>query len=189
MAVTFGTLVAEGKGAAVSIARTTTRHARRRSAITGAWASWRRLPIVLGLVVVALAPAVGAQAAGSRHVRSGVPDQQRQSGKPSPAAKATGYFRTAYEHGRWFFVTPTGQPFFSTGVDHVTSAPDTDQTTGQCPYCETIQSQYPSTAAWETATVAQLRSWGFNSLGPFSDVSEFAGQMPYTCLLYTSRCV
>jgi hypothetical protein len=183
MAVTFGTLVAEGKGAAVSIARTTTRHARRRSAITGARASWRRLPIVLGLVVVALAPAVGAQAAGSRHVRSGAPDEQRRSGKPAPAAKATGYFRTAYEHGRWFFVTPTGQPFFSTGVDHVTSAPDTDQTTGQCPYCETIQNQYPSTAAWETATVAQLRSWGFNSLGPFSDVSEFAGQMPYTVQL------
>jgi len=31
--------------------------------------------------------------------------------------------------------------------------------------------------------VAQLRSWGFNSLGPFSDDGEFAGQMPYTVQL------
>ena len=31
--------------------------------------------------------------------------------------------------------------------------------------------------------MAQLRSWGFNSLGPFSDESEFAGQMPYSVQL------
>jgi agarase len=65
----------------------------------------------------------------------------------------------------------------------VASYTDADQSTGLCPYCETIQSEYPSTSAWEAATVAQLRSWGFNSLGPFSDESEFAGQMPYTVQL------
>ncbi len=97
--------------------------------------------------------------------------------------RATGYFSVEHRHGRWFFVTPTGQPFFSTGVDHVTSDPDTDQVTGQCPYCQAVQSQYPTTAAWESATVDQLRSWGFNSLGPFSDDSEFAGQMPYSVQL------
>jgi hypothetical protein len=171
----------QGEGAAVSITHTTWRHTRPR--IDGSATSWRRLLIALGFVFVALAPAVSAQAAGSRPPRSGALNQQAQSGGRSPAFKATGYFRTVDKNGRWFFVTPTGQPFFSTGVDHVTSAPDTDQTTGQCPYCETIQSQYPSTSAWETATVAQLRSWGFNSLGPFSDVSEFAGQMPYTVQL------
>jgi agarase len=111
-----------------------------------------------------------------------VAEQKPPAGRSTPLP-ATGYFTTAHVDGRWFFVTPTGQPFFSTGVDHVTSDPDTDQTTGQCPYCETIQSQYPSTSAWVTATVAQLRSWGFNSLGPFSDDSEFAGQMPYTVQL------
>jgi len=106
----------------------------------------------------------------------------RKAGTKTPFP-ATGYFSIGHKDGRDFFVTPTGQPFYSTGIDHVSSDPDTDQSTGQCPYCETIQSQYPSTAAWATATVAQLRSWGFNSLGAFSDDGTFASQMPYSVQL------
>jgi hypothetical protein len=95
--------------------------------------------------------------------------------------KATGYFSIGQMNGRSFFVTPTGQPFYSTGIDHVTPAPTTTSITGQCPYCETIASEYPSTSAWGTATVARLRSWGFNSLGPFTyDVSLFGSQMPFS---------
>ena len=117
-------------------------------------------------------------------IRSRQPARTIRAQAHPTSFKATGFFRTVHEkNGRWFLVTPTGQPFFSTGVDHVSSDPDTDETTGQCPYCEAIQNQYPSTAAWEAATVTQLRSWGFNSLGPFSDDSEFAGQMPYSVQL------
>ena len=93
------------------------------------------------------------------------------SGAPFPA---TGYFSIGELNGRSFFVTPTGQPFYSTGIDHVTPDPDTDQTTGKCPYCETIANEYPTTAAWVSATVSRLRSWGFNSLGPFSNYTLFA---------------
>jgi agarase len=100
-----------------------------------------------------------------------------------PTFKATGYFRTQDRDGRWYLVTPDGHPFYSTGVDHVTASPDVDQTTGQCPYCEAVAAQYPSTAAWATATVAQLRSWGFNSLGAFTDDATFATQMPYSVQL------
>ena len=62
------------------------------------------------------------------------------------------------------------------------SVPDgsgTDQVTGVCPYCNTVANDFPSTAAWSTSTVAQLRSWGFNSLGPFSDHADLGAQMPY----------
>ena len=151
--------------------------------VLGHRSAWRRFVLALGLALVALAPAVGAQASVSHSGISGTPKHQLPDRERSTAKQATGYFTTEHKHGRWFFVTPTGQPFFSTGVDHVTSDPDTDQTTGRCPYCETVQSAYPNTTAWVTATVAQLRSWGFNSLGPFSDDSEFAGQMPYTVQL------
>ena len=97
--------------------------------------------------------------------------------------KATGFFRTGFAHGRWWLVTPDGHPFYSSGVDHVSANPDTDQRTGQCPYCATITSKYPNVSDWATATVARLQSWGFNTIGSFSDYASFASHMPYTELL------
>jgi hypothetical protein len=108
---------------------------------------------------------------------------------PTPTAitgsfAATGFFHVAQASGgRWWFVDPSGHPFYSTGIDHVSAAPDVDVSTNQCPYCEAIASQYPSTAAWAIATVAQLRSWGFNTMGDYSDTSTFAPDMPYTVQL------
>ena len=115
----------------------------------------------------------------------------RSSPAWSPAAprppqlrfKATGYVRVAQVDGRWWFVTPNGEPFYSSGVDHVSADPDTDKETGVCPYCISIGKEYSSTAAWATATVQRLRSWGFNTIGSFSDYSTFAPRMPYTELL------
>ena len=153
---------------------------RRRLAAGRSHAVLHRLLAAGVLALITLTSVTTAQA-GSRPV--GARSDLHELGARSRSLPATGYFTTVHEHGRWYFVTPTGQLFFSTGVDHVASALDIDQTTGRCPYCETIQSQYPSTAAWETATVAQLRSWGFNSLGPFSDVGEFGSLMPYSVQL------
>lgn len=144
---------------------------------------WRSTAAALSLLGVgALAagsPAEAAPGAGTAPA-AGAPVTTSTTKTPFPA---TGYFSIGHKYGRYFFVTPTGQPFYSTGIDHVSSSPDVDQTTGLCPYCQTIQSQYPSTAAWATATVSQLRSWGFNSLGAFSDDSTFASQMPYSVQL------
>jgi hypothetical protein len=72
---------------------------------------------------------------------------------------ATGFFHVAQAtNGRWWFVDPDGQPFYSAGIDHVSASPDVDVTTGQCPYCQAIASEYPSTSAWADATVDRLRS-------------------------------
>ena len=85
---------------------------------------------------------------------------------------------------RFWLVDPEGHPFYSSGVDHVSSAPDTDRTTGSCPYCEAVLADYPSIDAWSDAQVARLRSWGFNTLGAFSDdTPQLRSQMPYTVLL------
>jgi hypothetical protein len=92
---------------------------------------------------------------------------------------ATGYFRVAESQGRWWLVTPDGHSFYAAGIDHVSASPDVDQTTGQCPYCQAIATEYPSTAAWASATVRRLHGWGFNTLGPFTDDSTFSSQMPY----------
>jgi hypothetical protein len=96
---------------------------------------------------------------------------------------ATGFFHAAQAGGRWWIVTPDGKPFFSLGVNHVTAASDTDRKTGQCPYCEAVAKDYPSTDAWADASVQRLESWGFNTIGAWSDTDTLGKQMPYTVLL------
>jgi hypothetical protein len=96
---------------------------------------------------------------------------------------ATGFFRTAFARDRWWLVTPDGRPFYANGIDHVTPAPDVDRTTDRCPYCDAVAAGYPDLDAWTTATVARLRSWGFNTLGAWSDIDRLGGAMPYTVLL------
>lgn len=93
---------------------------------------------------------------------------------------ATGYFSVAQTKKGWTLVTPQGQPFHATAIDTVSPAGSgTDQDTGQCPYCETVANDFPNLAAWGTATIAQIRSWGFNTLGDFSDNALLGSQMPY----------
>ncbi len=94
---------------------------------------------------------------------------------------ATGYFTTGQDKkGRWYLVTPQGNPFYASGVDSVDiDGSGTDRVTGQDPYYNWEQTAYPNTAAWATATVAQLRSWGFNTLGAYSDDTDLRSQMPY----------
>ena len=96
--------------------------------------------------------------------------------------RATGFFRVGRAAGRWWLVTPDGQPFYANGIDHVSSSPDVDIRTGRCPYCEAIAAGYPDLDAWASATVDRLRSWGFNTLGAWSD-SDLLETMPYTVLL------
>ena len=127
------------------------------------------------LLLVGLVSNVGAAAAPAY--------ANKQFPSASMTFTSTGFFHTAYEGGRWWLVTPDGHPFYSSGIDHVSSNPDTDQKTGQCPYCNTIATTYSSTSAWESAQVTRLRTWGFNTIGPFSDFSTFSAQMPYTDLL------
>lgn len=96
---------------------------------------------------------------------------------------ATGYFNVAKKKGRWYLVSPQGDPFYAAAADTVSPVGDIDQTTGLCPYCQAVASNYPNVAAWGTTAIARLRSWGFNTLGSFSDVSLLGSQMPYTMQL------
>lgn len=136
------------------------------------------------LIAFSLCLIAGVGTLGSAPAQAAVRHASTASSAEARAAKPmftpTGYFYVAHKKGRWWLVTPQGAPFYASGVDDV--SPDgsgTDQVTGVCPYCQTVQADYASTAAWGTATLARLRSWGFNTLGAFSDNADLGSQMPY----------
>jgi len=84
---------------------------------------------------------------------------------------------------RWWLITPEGEPFYSVGVNDVDPRGDTDQESGICPYCEAVELIYDSPEAWAETAAARLRSWGFNTVGAWSEDELFAPLMPYTVLL------
>ncbi len=131
----------------------------------------RGVLIVLVLTAAAVVPATAATANAS------LP-------KPPATFTATGFFHIAFVGHRWWLVDPSGHPFYSSGIDHVTASPDTDETTQVCPYCQAVAAHYPSWDAWADTQITRLRTWGFNTLGSFSDTDpRLTSQMPYTVLL------
>ena len=133
----------------------------------------RRIGMLAAVVVAVLALGAGLPAAadGASHARR-------------TGFRATGFFHTAYEHHRWWLVTPDGRPFYSTGINHVgPTGNDTDRVTGRCPYCEAMDANYASVEAWTDTTLRRLHAWGINTIGTFSDNERFRTRMPYTSLL------
>jgi hypothetical protein len=46
-----------------------------------------------------------------------------------------------------------------------------------------VTANYPNQQTWDNTQIARLRSWGFNTVGPYSDNSTLGTQMPYTVQL------
>jgi hypothetical protein len=119
---------------------------------------------------------------------SGCSESQATGGDAGPEADAslpdaTGFFQVAEVGKRWLLITPGGEAFYSVGVNHVTANNNTDRETGVCPYCEAVDAAYEDREAWAEATSERLASWGFNTIGAWSDDQLFAPLMPYTELL------
>lgn len=97
--------------------------------------------------------------------------------------EANGFFQVGKLGDRWLLVTPDGNPFYSVGVNHVTANNNTDNDTGICPYCEAVAANYEDQEDWAEATAERLDSWGFNTVGAWSQEELFGPLMPYTELL------
>ena len=93
----------------------------------------------------------------------------RWGGIVAERVRASGYFRVEQIEGVWWFVDPDGGLFLSKGVDAVNFDHDCIQNTNRFPYREACQQKYGSREAWRAAAAQRLRSWGFNSLGAWSD--------------------
>lgn len=100
-----------------------------------------------------------------------------------PARKATGFFRVDKQDGRWAFVDPDGHSFYSVGVNSVNLR-------GTATAQEVAQKEFGSPEKWAAVAAKQLRDYGFNTLGCWSQYSQFDGEakLPYTVQLdFASR--
>ncbi|RYG26545.1 hypothetical protein EON82_02865 [bacterium] len=126
-----------------------------------------------------------------------------------PKGAASGYFRTEKIDGKWWFIAPNGNRFFSTGMDGLRrGATLTDITRREymfanLPATSTNLAEFYSTSgtttsfnfyganlkrkygngydsAWQTRTLDRLASWGMNTIGRGSDTSFIGnGRLPY----------
>lgn len=93
----------------------------------------------------------------------------RWGGRRDDRSRATGFFRTALLDGVWWLVDPEGGRFLSKGVNTVRIDQDKVGDTERLPYAEACLAKYGSVEAWRTAAAARLKSFGFNSVGAWSD--------------------
>lgn len=102
---------------------------------------------------------------------------------PSELRPAEGYFRVEQRSGVWWFITPSGDPALSIGVDNVSYRGDVIHGTSQHPYFENISKIYPDKNAWAQAELQRLSHWAFNTIGSWSDPALWSRTMPYTVIL------
>jgi agarase len=102
----------------------------------------------------------------------------RWGGIPRSNAPA-GFFRTENTSGIWWLIDPDGGRFLSKGVNTVCYNQDSIQNGDRIPYAEACRRKYGSEDAWRAAAAARLLSWGFNTLGSWSDMGVAkAGLLP-----------
>src|ERR1035438_7457151 len=87
----------------------------------------------------------------------------------APATTTNPFFHSMQVNGRWWLIDPDGHRFISKGVTTVLFAQDTIYGTNLSPSLETNKAKYGSPEAWRKAVAQRLTSWGFNTLGAWSD--------------------
>jgi hypothetical protein len=74
----------------------------------------------------------------------------------------------------WNLVDPSGRPFFSRGVCVVTPGDRPEMFDPENPSYAAWR-HYPDTATWARTTSERLTSWGFTTLGAWSDTTSLSG--------------
>ena len=98
--------------------------------------------------------------------------------------KATGFFHTEKKDGRWWLITPDGNVFLSIGVNIARFSGDTAPSLGSSPYKTNVIKKFKNEKEWRIKTVQLLDSWGFNTIGAWSDkFSDVDKKVPYIITL------
>jgi hypothetical protein len=102
----------------------------------------------------------------------------RYGGRRALTAEATGWFRVAPIHGRWFFITPEGHAFFSLGVTHTVECTTHDER-------DLFTTKYGRDEAKLAAFfLGQFANWGYNSAG-YGALPGLQQQLPYVAEIWT----
>jgi hypothetical protein len=89
------------------------------------------------------------------------------------------YFQVEQRDSIWWLVDPDGGLFLSKGINVVRCDADRIRDSDRIPYLEACRRKYGSDDAWRAAAARRLLSWGFNSLGAWSDEAvAVAGSSP-----------
>lgn len=111
-------------------------------------------------------------------------DLRSQPGRPQTGTAATAadsFFKVSKIKDRWWFVSPTGEKFYSLGIDCI--SPSVTSKDKRDDYRQNLMRKWGDKSyrsRFLTRTTARLRSWGFNTLGNWCDETTISGsRMPY----------
>lgn len=110
---------------------------------------------------------------------SGPIRRTRWGGLADQRREASGYFRVELIDDVWWLVDPDGGLFLSKGVVSVNFDHDNIKGTERHPYREACTRKYGDRNAWRSAVADRLLSWGFNTIGAWSEPEiSRAGRTP-----------
>ncbi len=130
--------------------------------------------------------------------------------------KATGFFHTQNLNGKWYLVSPAGNPFYSLGLNGVrrkstlnnaalTKVKNREEIFEELPsyencpecfsedsaylsfYCYNVKRKYGEYTAWKEHVLKRLKNIGFNTIGNWSDSLLYNSAFPYTYTLDTRK--
>ncbi len=101
-----------------------------------------------------------------------------------PPEYTSGFFKASLQSGRAWLIAPDGQRFLSQGVNAII---DASYNAPNQNYYDPVKHQFAGDkGAWVKSAFERLGSWGFNTVGSWSD-DAFNGQhYPYTYMLYAA---
>ncbi len=97
--------------------------------------------------------------------------------------QATGFFHAEQIDGVWWIINPVGNAFLSKGVNHIVYGGDHSPVSNRSLYKEAVSKIYDSPTDWSKAVAERLTTWGFNTIGAWSDQRMNHRRVPYTTIL------
>jgi agarase len=99
----------------------------------------------------------------------------------------TSYFKIEQKEGRWRFIDPNGNPFFSSGICDLKAEGFFSPDLGYSPYHRNIIELYGDNETWASVTYDRLVAWGFTTIGAWSGNNIKNTRLPYAAYLGLSE--